>query len=108
MFCYDFQCQRCGWDMERLVSRYVIEVKCPMCGYMSQNRRQHPKRIIDKTHMCRIPVIFQVPDNLVFVGVIKELEMMTVLLQILSKFLINIHNALFQAPAISDLGLLFQ
>jgi len=48
MFCYDFQCQRCGWDMERLVSRYVIEVKCPMCGYMSQNRRQHPKRRIKK------------------------------------------------------------
>jgi hypothetical protein len=43
MVFYDFQCQRCGWDMERLVSRYVIEVKCPMCGYMSQNRWQSPK-----------------------------------------------------------------
>ena len=48
MVFYDIQCQRCGWDMERLVSRYVIEVKCPMCGYMSQNGWQYPKRRIKK------------------------------------------------------------
>ena len=62
MVFYDFQCQRCGWDMERLVSRYVIEVKCPMCGYMSQTDGraqkgelkshkfgQHPVNISQKT-----------------------------------------------------------
>ena len=44
MFFYNFQCQGCGWDMERFVSYYVIEIKCPMCGYMSQKQMTAPKK----------------------------------------------------------------
>ena len=40
---YDFQCQGCGWDMERLVSHHVIEIKCPICGYMSQKQMAAPR-----------------------------------------------------------------
>ena len=44
MYFYDFQCQGCGWAMERLVSRDVIEIKCPMCGYMSQKKMVDSKK----------------------------------------------------------------
>ena len=44
MFFYEFQCQGCGWDMERLVSRYVIEIKCPICGDMSKKQMAAPKK----------------------------------------------------------------
>jgi ribosomal protein S27E len=46
MYFYDFQCQGCGWDMERLVSRYVIEIKCPICGCMSQKQMAETKKEI--------------------------------------------------------------
>jgi hypothetical protein len=33
-----FRCQGCGWDMKRLVPRYVMEIKCPICGNTSQKQ----------------------------------------------------------------------
>ena len=60
MFFYDFRCQRCGWDMERLVSRHVIEIKCPMCGNMSQKQMKALKAdIADPVIKSWLP-----PENL--------------------------------------------
>jgi len=40
MVYYEFKCPGCGWNMERMVSLHVIEIKCPVCGNISQ--RQFP------------------------------------------------------------------
>ncbi len=37
-----FRCQGFGWDMKRLVPRYVMEIKCPICGDTSQKQIPTP------------------------------------------------------------------
>jgi hypothetical protein len=44
MSLYDFQCLGCGWEMERLVSGCVMEIKCPICGDMSKKQMAAPKK----------------------------------------------------------------
>ena len=44
MVFYEFKCPGCGWNMERMVSLHVIEIKCPVCGNITQRKMKNPKQ----------------------------------------------------------------
>lgn len=40
---YEFECKKCGSISERIVSRDIIEIKCPVC-------KENAKKIISSSH----------------------------------------------------------